>query len=251
MAGEGVLKEAKAILDAFRNEWGMTVVPGDRIDPGPYIEGIKALQWLKDHFGKNFGEVEWAGFYVKRLAQCFCNNIPNFPLKPNDDGKNYRVTGEYLWDVRFHTNEGAEDLIPFRDIYGFNMDLEEWGGIGLIVLHCETTPDKDQSLLHFQEQLVGEISDYTRRVRLEEGKPPRTRKQGFFVLWGDAYYLTMEDFQNGYKQGWLSSNFQEDWRNSDKMPRHPKYFLDLDEIPPERLIYKVNFNVDPVENPDF
>ena len=186
---------------------------------------------------------------MKRKAQWFCTQVPDFPLRPHNQEKNYRVAGTYLWDTRFHAISD-NPLLPFRDIIGLEMDLQEWGGIGLVVLHCKTEPDADGALLRLQEQLAGGPSEYTQRLR-EEGKGPRVRKRSFQVFYGEALYLDKVAFEQGFHEGWLYSNFQEEWRNPDKMPRSPKYVLDLGEVPDERLVARLNFNLDPEEFRDF
>ncbi len=240
--------EGLALLEAFRHEFGAVVVPGDRQEAGPEIDGLDAVQWLYDNFHKNFSEVEWAGYFVKRKAQWFCDNIPNFPLRPHNREKNYRVKGDYLWDCRFHTVESP--YLPFRDIVGFEMDLREFNGIGLIVLHSKTTRDTDGIVLRLQEQLAEGPSEYTQRLRAE-GTAPRIRKRSFFVYYGEALYITPEAFERGFGEGWVLSNFQKEWRNSDRMPRNPKYLFDLGEVPQAQVVTRLAFNLDPDDFRDF
>lgn len=237
--------EAEAILKAFQRDLGMRIVPGDRIYPGPKIDGYKAIEWMQEN-NYSWRDVEWGGFFVKHLAQSFIDNIPDYPLEKFTRQRKYFLKGHHVWDVRLHNFEQGLPVI-LTDVKGLEDDLQQFGGMGIVVLFSEPEPDLNYEFLVWHDNLKGNPTDYTIRVREFEGKPPRTRKKGYFVIEGRAFYLTKRDIDQGLIDGWMSDNFQASMRNSNTMPRKPKYILHVDDVPNEFVVAWVNFNIDPEE----
>ncbi len=235
--------EAETILNFFNEELGM-ICHGDQVlMPGPYVDGFRIIPWMREN-NLSWREVEWAGFFVRQVAQIHFQEHPELGIVPFTQGKLYRLKGKFLWDIRLHAE--SKIIVILTDAASFERDIFDNNGLGIIILHAEFEPDDDGSFRQFITELKGGESDYEARRRAE-GAPIRTRKKGFFLWWGQAIFITPDDINDYGTQSWLCGNFQVNMRNSDDRPRNAKYFLNLDDLPPGKEILRMNFNLDPTD----
>jgi len=237
-----IKNEAEIILNFLKEEFGMTREVG-YIHPGYYIDGWYAINWMKDMGFTTWRQIEWTGYFIRHLAQEHFLENPEFNIKPITEARKYRLLGKHLWDLRF--NNYTEKLIPLTDARNLEQNIIKHKGIGIIVINAMINPDTDDSFRLAVEELKGGPSPYEERRR-EEGAPIRPRKKGFFALWGCAYFIKPEDI-TGDTETWLLSNFQKNMRNSDNKLRNAKYAIDRDNIPDEKEVARINFNMDPEE----
>ena len=240
-------EEADLILETFKKEFGMIVVPGDRIEDGPRVDGKQAIAWMQEHKYSYWSEVEWPGFYVKFLAQDFCTSIPEFRFKPISRAKVHRIKGDFLWDFRTH-DINSDPSVILNDAFDLENDIVNNKGIGIVLLVIIPDMDVGHEFRDWVEAQKGGPSEYSIRVRDEEGRPPRVRKKGFFVLEGRVFFLKPGDLDRGVKEGWMSRNFQKNMRNADQGRRNAKYVLFIDEVPDDILIARKKFNIAPGED---
>jgi len=239
--------EAEAILKFFKDELGM-FREGKEIHPGSSIDCFNAAKWMIENEIPSWKEVEWPGFFVKHIAQDHFQQHPESNLKSHTVGKIYRLKGDYLWDIRFHDVDKGS-IIILTDVRGFEQDIQENNGIGIIILNALVISDEDDVCRKKIEELKGGPSEYELKRRME-GIRPRMRKKSFFLLYGIAYFISPEDII-GDTDTWLMSNFQKNMRNSDNKPRNAKYIIDMDNVPDEKIIVKSNFNMDPEDYKEF
>ncbi len=227
--------EAEAILDFFHDEMGQS---DDGQRPGYYIDGKNALTWMEANIGAYFAEVEWAGYFIKFIAQSHFENTGL--LAKESVGKSHLLRGEKItWDIRIHDVEN-NPIVILNHVNELENAINKDGSRGIIVLHAHYDLDDDTGNFQlFQEKMKGGKSPVELRYR-KEGRPTRRRKTGFILYYGQAILITQQDIDD--PPLWLSS--YRPGRNSDKKPRKPKYLIDLENLDVQGEITRKNFNLD-------
>jgi hypothetical protein len=245
-----VKNEADAILETLNDEFGTTVVPGDRVMAGFHIDAKDAITWMIDNGKQYWSEIEWASYYIRFLVQDFCTTKTEFQFRPEIRQKVHRIRGiegNHLWEFRLHNIE-SEPVVILSDALDFETDVNDNDGLGIIILIALMYPEENHEIRDWVEAMKGGPSDVSRRIRDEEGRPSKIRKKAVFILEGRALFISPSDIPRGLQEGWLVRNFQEGMRNSDQMPRNPKYMLLLDDVPSDIVVARRNLNLSPDED---
>lgn len=132
-------KEARDILEYYNRELGMSF-EGKETIPGYYVDGIKAVDWMRANNIPSWKELEWPGFFVRHIAQDYFQNNPQYGLHPETDRKKYRLRGKYLWDIRFHNVESGNEII-LTNAVDFEQTVIQNNGIGIVVLFAAVNAD--------------------------------------------------------------------------------------------------------------
>ena len=64
-----VQREVREILDFFSEEWGQQSLGDGTYQPAQNIEGIDAVQWIKDNGYNTWREMSWAGYFITHKIQ--------------------------------------------------------------------------------------------------------------------------------------------------------------------------------------
>lgn len=192
-----------------------------------------------------WGEVEWAGYYLKFLLQKTCSDQLAGLVEPFDlIHKRHFVKGQYVWDIRFSADDKNE--VPLGAVDEYAGIMEANNGIGVLVADSAVFKDESGSFRRFQEEMKGEISDYEIKAEVE-GKNPQPRKEAFMIHKVYAYFFTYADLEEGVRNRWAKDSFQQAMKNSNDLPRGGKYSIKKDSVPRKYLMYVKNFNSDPSE----
>ncbi len=211
-----------------------------------YVDGKKTLKWMRDNKKVGWKEVEWAGYYLRHKFRDLAVKKYSHQFSAHTDRKQYRVKGNYLWDLRVRSI-AVKPTIILNDLEIFEKLVRENSGIGLIVLNALMFYDtSDQTFRQYQESLKGESSDYVLQSETV-GRPPRLRKTGFMITRIFSYYFQDNEIFKGLNDGWLRNDFQKGMKNADGTLRNPKYTINLYKTPIKYLLENRNFNSDPLE----
>jgi len=237
-------EEASTIVDALFDEVGATGGCSPHGDV-PGIDGRDALTEMKDVGFPGWGEVEWAGYYLKYLMQKICNDRLSGIIEPlNLTHKRHFIKGQFVWDARFSADDKNE--VPLGAVEEYADIIHTNKGIGIFVADCTVIKDERGSFRRFQEDMKGEVSDY--EIKSEnEGKNPQPRKEAFMIRKVYAYFFTLADLQEGVRNRWAKDSFQQNMKNSNDQPRGGKYLIKIDSVPRKHLLFVRNFNEDPTE----
>jgi hypothetical protein len=221
--------EAEKIVDLLFEEFGN---PSLRSDPEDftrevvYVDGMTALEWMKEEKLPGWRDVEWAGYYVRHKLRYLCEE--NYPMhfKSHIQGRQIRIMGKYLWDIRFRNSDTKPNVV-LNDLNIFNDLVRENDGIGLIVLNAHVSYEDDRQLFKkYQDELKETPSEYDLESETI-GRPPKLRKTGFYVRRVFAYYFPEDNIFTGLHQWWMDNTYQKGWKNADGSLRNPKYTIDL------------------------
>lgn len=218
-------KEARLIVQSVLDEFGKS---GTRSQEGLHVDGRKAILEMKKR-NWNWREVEWPGFYLKRKIPEICIEKYETQFQERNIGKLYLLKGTYIWDIRFNALGKTQDNIPFMSKDNIDGIIEEYGGLGLIVVDAEVDSDDDWSFYRWLQEKKGVSSYELERER--NGRAPRKRKKGFRIRQIHAYYFPEEHIHRGPREGWINPNFQRDYRQPGGEPRAGKYQMYLGRIP--------------------
>lgn len=237
-------EEAVIIIDALFDEVGATGGYSPHGDV-PGIDGREALIEMKEAGFPGWGEVEWAGYYLKFLLQKTCSDQLSGMVKPLDlEHKRHFIKGQFVWDARLSSDEMS--AVALGAVNEYADIIEANGGIGVLVADAAVIKDDSGDFKRFQSEMKGEVSDYEIRAEVE-GKPPQPRKEAFMIRKVYAYFFTLADLKEGVKNRWAKDNFQRTMKNSNDQPRGGKYMIKIDSVPRKHLLFVKNFNEDLTE----
>ncbi|MCE7744116.1 MAG: hypothetical protein GPJ52_03155 [Candidatus Heimdallarchaeota archaeon] len=238
--------EAYQIIDALFDELGTGgLTPG----PGEFVDGQAAIIEMIDKDWPSWKEVEWPGFYMKHKALELCKQkYPGAFQEFKPTPKLRLLKGKYIWDVRFAAtattdlDEKPKNIILCDTKIQENL-LDEYNGLGLILVDAVVSLDLDGEFIKFLTEQKGKKSTYEKK-RIADGRPPRMRKTEFMIKRVYASYYPKERFLEGEDEGWLRNDFQQTMRQYDASTRNPKYLLHFEKIPNDCKLFVRNFNFD-------
>ena len=187
-------------------------------------DGRESIRYMKENGCKNWRQMEWPGFYFQFMCEIlFSENgfmeIPG-PTYGNVEFDGFRIIP---WDFKAHSidpEKPDDGKIPTN---GYNESVEailHYGTIGFIIITGDSNyDDEKQTFKKWHDQLKGGTSSYELE-RINRKAPSRRRKVSFkpkgliFVFVDDSNIESCEKFQNNF-------------RNSNGVPRSPKILLDL------------------------
>ncbi|MHA1228137.1 MAG: hypothetical protein ACTSPV_15440 [Candidatus Hodarchaeales archaeon] len=237
-------KEAEIIINVLFEEYGSIGVVPRRLPP--IEDGKRAILWLKEN-NLPFGEVEWYAFFIKHYLRYLLEiKVPgrfeNFQPRP----KRYLIKGEYIWDIRSKSQPARSSWVILNDTKSLEELLQDYGGLGLIILNMIFEKDENNKFLEWHERIKGGKSKYTKQ-REKEGRRQRTRKTTFMIIDASVFYITKEILQKGIEEGWVDPSFQKTMRQQDGGVRNPKYIVDISRMTTKDrgYLFTRNFNYDP------
>ncbi len=237
-------EEAEIITSVLFEEYGSIGVIPQRLPP--FEDGKRAILWLKES-GLPFGEVEWYAFFIKHftrylLDKKYPGRFEHFQPRP----KRYLIKGDYVWDIRTKSQPARSSWTILTDTSALDEFLQEYEGLGLIILNMIFEKDQDNQFVRWHEKLKGGKSEYT-RLREQEGRRQRIRKRSFMIINANAFYIKRENLRKGIEESWVDPSFQRTMRQQDGGVRNPKYLVDISRMTTDDrgYLFTLNFNYDP------
>lgn len=195
-------------------------------------DGRGAVLEMRDAGFPHWKQMEWMGFYFQFLCE---NNLKNIMQIPGPRYSNVLFDG-FLgrpWDFKTHAMNTSSHQIIVNDSEAIAQAIEEYGEVGVVLaLGKVKYNDEERKFQKWHEKIKGEESKYV-KDRKQRGAWSRLRKvslnlqQISFIRITDATLIK-------------TGSFQEDFRNSNGLPRRPKMLIDLEKIDKE-LIHYIEF----------
>lgn len=170
--------------------------------------------------GARWRDMEWIGFGFEHLARSLLAEQCHATVGPHFGRTQFDVQRAYVWDLKAHPIGAGGPILNDREA----MDLcaAQFHGVGFIIAEGDTTYDEDGIFKAWHDALKGGISAYE-RTRIERNARSRRRKTAFNIASYEAFWFpSATSLQAAVAAGTLSY-FQEGMRNSNGMPRRPKY----------------------------
>jgi len=235
-------EEAAMIVSALFDELGT----GGHCPRGcPFVDGREAILEMMEKKWQSWKEVEWPGFYLKHKLRELVIKKFGEPFEPINLGKLYLLKGEHIWDTRFNALGPYSGYVPFMSTENLDKIIEEYGGLGLLVINAIANADLDDQFYAWLLEKKG-VSDYEIK-RKADGRPPRKRKTAFMITRVYSFFFPEDSIHKGSQDGWIDPSFQEAYRQPSGEPRQAKYKLYLENIPLYHRLDVRNFNEDPDE----
>ena len=191
------------------------------IDLPRNMDGRRTILALQQA-GARWRDMEWIGFGFEHLArsvlvaQCHASAGPYFGRTQFD------VQREHVWDLKAHPRGASGPILNDRE--AMELCVAEFGGVGFIIAEGDATYDEDGLFKAWHDALKGGISTYE-VDRIARHARSRRRKTAFSISSYEAFWFpSPASLQAAVAAGALSY-FQEGMRNSNGMPRRPKYLV--------------------------
>ncbi len=205
----------------------------DKLKRIPKIwDGRGSVLEMRDAGFPHWRQMEWIGFYFQFLCE---NNLKDIMQIPGPRYGNVSFDG-FLgrpWDFKAHAMNTSTHQIIVNDSEAVARAIEEHNEVGVVLaLGKVKYNDEARKFQKWHEKIKGEESKYV-KDRKQRGAWSRLRKvslelqQISFICITDATLIK-------------TGSFQEDFRNSNGLPRRPKMLIDLEKIDKE-LIHYIEF----------
>lgn len=205
----------------------------DKLKHIPKIwDGRVVILEMRDAGFPHWRQMEWMGFYFQFLCE---NNLKNIMQIPGPRYGNVAFDG-FLgrpWDFKAHAMNTSSHQIIVNDSEAIARAIEEHDEVGVVLaLGKVKYNDEKRMFQKWHEKIKGEESKYV-KDRKQRGAWSRLRKvsldlqQISFIRIMDATLIK-------------TGSFQEDFRNSNGLPRRPKMLIDLEKIDKE-LVHYIEF----------
>lgn len=193
-------------------------------------EGKKCVRELKAA-NYNWRQMEWWAFYFEHL--CRANLKGAFEIPGEKFGTvRFDAKRTINWDFKAKAIKSDDHRAILNDMAAMDGSIRQHGSHGLIIAMCDVEyNDKNRSFQRWHEQLKGGKSKYTiereRRTSVSRYRKTRASLQEILFLIVNSRNVTLLGIHH---QG----------RNSNGLPRPPKYMLDFDVID-KFLVAKIDF----------
>lgn len=205
----------------------------DKLKHIPKIwDGREAILEMRDTGFSHWKQMEWMGFYFQFLCEKHLSDFMEIP-GPKYDNVSFDGLLRIPWDFKSHAMNTSSHQIIINDSEAIAQAIREYGEVGVILaLGKVIYNDEERTFQKWHEKIKGEESKYVKE-RKQRGAWSRLRKvsldlqQISFIRITDATLVE-------------TGSFQEDFRNSNGLPRRPKVLIDLEKID-EELVHHLEF----------
>ena len=198
------------------------------------IDGKDAILEMKENNGKNWKQMEWAGFYFEYWCNQNLKNILEMPYSKKYGNVTFDAFFKRPWDFKCHAVEAGK-WTPINDYEAISTAIEEFGDLGIVLAECSVDYDNERSdFKKWHDSLKGKTSKYEEN-RIIRNAPSRRRKTGINVKRISFIKLDRELLDNACK------SFQQNFKNNNGKSRRKKVTLDLSKIN-DNLECVINFS---------
>jgi hypothetical protein len=198
------------------------------------IDGKDAILEMKENKGKNWKQMEWAGFYFEYWCNQNLKNILEMPYSKKYGNVTFDAFFKRPWDFKFHAIE-ASKWAPINDYEAISTAIDEFGDLGIVLAECSVDYDNERSdFKKWHDSLKGKTTPYV-EAAIKRNAPSRRRKTEIKVKRISFINLNRKLLDDACK------SFQENFKNSNGKSRRRKVKLDLSKIK-DNLEYVIHFS---------
>ena len=197
-------------------------------------DGRASILEMRDFGFSHWRQMEWIGFYFQFLCEKYLSDIMQIP---GPKYGNVRFDGflQIPWDFKAHAMNTSSHQIIVNDSEAIARAIKDYGEVGVILaLGKVVYNDEKRTFQKWHEKIKGEESKYV-KDRKERGAWSRLRKVALDLQ--QISFIRITD-TTLIKTG----SFQEDFRNSNGLPRRPKVLIDLEKVDNKDLVHHLDFN---------
>ena len=183
-------------------------------------DGKKSILELKEA-DYNWRQMEWWAFYFEYKVRKLLENKLQIP-GDKFGNVNFDLKGKINWDMKASAVKTNNQKIILNDKESMDLSIAQNKYHGEIIALCDVEyNDNDRTFQKWHNELKGGESKYEieRKQRTANSRYRKTKA----LLWKIILLLISEDtvdILETHKQG----------RNSNGLPRRPKYMLDIEDI---------------------
>ena len=198
------------------------------------IDGKDAILEMKENNGKNWKQMEWAGFYFEYWCNQNLKNILEMPYSKKYGNVTFDAFFKRPWDFKCHAIEAGK-WTPINDYEAISTAIDEFGDLGIVLAECSVKYDNERSdFKKWHDIEKGKPTHYVKKA-IKRKAQSRIRKTGISVKRISFIKLDRKLLDNACK------SFQENLRNSNGKSRRRKVKLDLSKIN-DNLECVINFS---------
>jgi len=198
------------------------------------IDGKDAILEMKENNGKNWKQMEWAGFYFEYWCNQNFKNILEMPYSKKYGNVTFDAFFKRPWDFKFHAIE-ASKWAPINDYEAISTAIDEFGDLGIVLAECSVDYDNERSdFKKWHDSLKGKTTPYV-EAAIKRNAPSRRRKTEIKIKRISFINLNRKLLDDACK------SFQENFKNSNGKSRRRKVKLDLSKIK-DNLEYVIHFS---------
>ena len=203
------------------------------------IDGKSAIEQMMAAGSTQWKQMEWIGFWFEFFVEQTLMDLLGATRGPRYGSTEFDIKSKFVWDLKAHPDSSPSLMLNDQEAVG--KCVNEYGGLGFIILEGEATYDEDGEFKTWHDALKGKTSSYEKQ-RVAQGRPSRTRKVSFAPKTAKAVFIPDNaSLKGALDSGWLKS-FQEGMRNSDGNPRRAKYMIsNSSKIPETSIVGSVIF----------
>lgn len=197
------------------------------------VDGKAAILELKEA-DYQWKQMEWIGWYFEHKLFTILTKKMGGSKGPTFGKTTFDYQKNFVWDFKAHPCKNprgmTNDPMILNDSEAFDRCIQQYKGLGFIVVHGEAIFDSSGEFKAWHDELKGGHSSYEKE-RIQRGAPSRKRKCAFEIDYIEALYFNDQTIlKKGVDDKWITF-FQEGMRNADGSPRRPKYALWTTRIP--------------------
>ncbi|MCE7743212.1 MAG: hypothetical protein GOP50_12245 [Candidatus Heimdallarchaeota archaeon] len=193
------------------------------------IDGKEAILEMKE-VDFQWKQMEWIGWYIEYKLRNLLTKRIGGKMGPKFGNTVFDYFNEIPWDFKAHIeNSSSHPWIILNDCEAVESCIEEYGGIGYIIICGEAEFDENEDFKIWHQKLKGGKSDYVKK-RIERGAPSRKRKKSFKIRDINFILIDRDILNEGISKKWIGY-FQKDMRNADGSPRRSKFTLKVTKAP--------------------
>jgi hypothetical protein len=191
------------------------------------VDGKAAILELKET-DNQWKQMEWIGWYFEHKLFTILTHKIGGREGPTFGNTTFDYQKNFVWDFKAHPCKNAKgkinDPMILNDSEALDHCIQQYQGIGFIVVHGEAIFDSSGEFKAWHDELKGGHSSYEKE-RIQRGAPSRKRKCAFEIDHIEALFFGDHTIlKKGVDDNWITF-FQEGMRNADGSPRRPKYAL--------------------------
>ena len=191
------------------------------------VDGKAAILELKET-DYQWRQMEWIGWYFEHKLFTILTQKIGGRKGPSFRNTTFDYQKNCVWDFKVHPcknpNGKINDPMILNDREAIDLCIQQYQGIGFIVVHGEAIFDSSGEFKAWHDELKGGHSTYEKE-RIQRGAPSRKRKCAFEIDYIEAiFFNTPSELKKSVYEKWITF-FQEGMRNADGSPRRPKYAL--------------------------
>lgn len=191
------------------------------VDLPTFCEGKSSVLELKAA-NYNWRQMEWLGFYFELKIRERLKGVFQIPGDKFDQVE-FDLKSGFNWDIKTKARQSKSKEVILNDVVAMDQSIETHGYHGEIVGVFDVTyNDNDRSFKRWHDALKGGPSSYERKRMEQQGSPSRRRKTSAVLL--EIYYILLGS------DSLLQLGKMHQGKNSNEMPRPPKYMLNLEKV---------------------